>query len=436
MCAFLAVSCWSVALRAQDIAGTWQGTAIVNGEAFRQVFKISRADAHWRVVYYDLDEEPDPVTAGSVDLDGSRLKVAFSSMASAPNGATYDGSLSADRQSLTGTWTQSDGQYALNLRRIATKDAWPLPLPHTVRFISVETNVRLEVLDWGGSGRPLVFLAGLGDDAHVFDQFAPKFVNTNHVYAITRRGFGASSAPPFTAVNYSAARLGDDVLAVLDSLRLARPVLAGHSIAGEELSAVGSEHPERVAGLIYLDAGFGYAFYDTSLGDFEIDRADLQHKLDLLAFGKVAGVDHRNLLHELRDTLLPRFERDLDQQSALYDETPTARLKAVAPNSLPPSAASAVIDGEEKVTRIPVPILALFAYPHQPIPAREGVDSVTHAWLQAQSDFFAAEHAAAFARGLPSARVVCLPNSTHYLFRSNEADVLREMRAFMAAHSQ
>jgi hypothetical protein len=43
---------------------------------------------------------------------------------------------------------------------------------HTVQFIAVENNVKLEVLDWGGSGRPLVLLAGLGDTAHAFDKCA------------------------------------------------------------------------------------------------------------------------------------------------------------------------------------------------------------------------------------------------------------------------
>jgi len=51
---------------------------------------------------------------------------------------------------------------------------WKDPSPHTIRFVTVEKGVRLEVLDWGGSGRPLVLLAGGGDTAHVFDDFAPK----------------------------------------------------------------------------------------------------------------------------------------------------------------------------------------------------------------------------------------------------------------------
>ena len=43
-----------------------------------------------------------------------------------------------------------------------------------MKFIPVEKNVKLEVLDWGGSGKPLVLLAGLGNSGHIFDRFAPK----------------------------------------------------------------------------------------------------------------------------------------------------------------------------------------------------------------------------------------------------------------------
>ena len=70
--------------------------------------------------------------------------------------------------------------------------SWRDPSPHTVRFVTVEENVRLEVLDWCGSGRPVILLAGGGNTAHVYDDFAPKLTADFHVYGITRRGFGAS----------------------------------------------------------------------------------------------------------------------------------------------------------------------------------------------------------------------------------------------------
>src|ERR671922_219635 len=69
---------------------------------------------------------------------------------------------------------------------------WRDPSPHSVRFVTVDDGVRLEVLDWGGSGRSIVLLAGGGNTAHVFDDFAPKLARHYRVYAITRRGFGTS----------------------------------------------------------------------------------------------------------------------------------------------------------------------------------------------------------------------------------------------------
>ena len=53
-------------------------------------------------------------------------------------------------------------------------DSWHDPSPHSVQFVAVAENVRLEVLDWGGTGRPVVLLAGGGNTAHVFDDFATK----------------------------------------------------------------------------------------------------------------------------------------------------------------------------------------------------------------------------------------------------------------------
>src|SRR6185503_9270402 len=109
--------------------------------------------------------------------------------------------------------------------------AWRDPSTHRVRLVTVEKGVELEVLDWGGSRRPVVLLAGSGNTAHVFDDFAPTLTDCCHVYGITRRGYGASSQP---ASGYDEQRRADDVLHVLDSLSIDAPVLVGHSMAGGE----------------------------------------------------------------------------------------------------------------------------------------------------------------------------------------------------------
>jgi non-heme chloroperoxidase len=143
------------------------------------------------------------------------------------------------------------------------------------------------------------------------------------------RGSGSSSAPlPTDGGTYSADRLGDDVLSVFCQLHLDRPVLVGHSIAGEDLSSVGSRHPEKVAGLIYLDAGYGYAFYDASLGWLDIDVIDVQKNLDLLRAGKGPN-DTRPAIRELLDTMLPRLDNDLRQEHEYLGSVESAMIPAI-----------------------------------------------------------------------------------------------------------
>ena len=67
--------------------------------------------------------------------------------------------------------------------------------PHQIRMVKVAAGVELEVVDWGGSGKAMVLLTGLGDNAHVYDQFAFQFTDYFHVIGITRRGLLPSSQP-------------------------------------------------------------------------------------------------------------------------------------------------------------------------------------------------------------------------------------------------
>jgi non-heme chloroperoxidase len=349
---------------------------------------------------------------------------------------------------------------------------WHDPSPHTIQFVTAAKDVKLEVLDWGGSGRPIVFLAGFGNTAHVFDDFAPKLTAEYHVYGITRRGFGASSAPVPDATNYSADRLGDDVLAVLDALKLERPVLVGHSIAGEELSSVGTRHPDRIAGLIYLESGYEYAYYDASLGNEDIDSKELLKKLEeLKAARENLGGDEGQVIQDLLKVNLPQFEKDLRERqteltSASWPTPPPptdadrenfdtwrSRQKRVAGVSMPeseerqthqstpeghvdhahtnPALAQAFMAGEQKYTDIRVPVLAIYAVPRDYGPFVNDNPAVRDAIEKAETPLTEA-HAKAFERGVPSAHVIRLPHANHYIFMSNEADVLREVRTFLA----
>jgi pimeloyl-ACP methyl ester carboxylesterase len=303
---------------------------------------------------------------------------------------------------------------------------WRDPSPHTIQLVAVDTDVRLEVLDWGGTGRPLVLLAGFGNNAHVFDDFAPKLAARYHVYGVTRRGFGASSHP---VSGYQADRLGDDVIAVLDALKLTKPVLVAHSFGGEELSSVASRYPDRVAGLVYLDAGYEYAF-DNGKGVTPEDRAGLNVLPPPPPYRAAdgAGVAAYQLRYkEINGISLP--EAELRQS---FEFTPDGHIGK--PRS--PSAVGAAVNaGRQKYVSIPVPVLAIFTPPHalgtwymnnEDPAVRSGVET-----FLARDAALVEKQAKAFEAAIPSARVVRLPHANHYVFISNEADVLREMYAFI-----
>ena len=235
---------------------------------------------------------------------------------------------------MEGTWTQ--GSQLRYLERATEESSWRRDrIRHAIQFVTVEDNVKLEVVDWGGSGRALILLAGGNNHAHSFDKFAGKLTGAYHVYGITRRGSGASSVPPPTRANYAADRLGDDVLAVIAALNLDRPILVGHSLAGQELSSVGSRHPEKVSGLIYLDAGYRYA-YDPSPSE---------------------------------------------------PQSPQREITTVQ---------EALRAGGQKFTRIDVPILAIYALPHE----RGITDPAKRAEADAQDLAFQGAMAEAFEKGL------------------------------------
>ena len=362
---------------AQDITGYWQGTFKAGPEELRTILRIAKSDSGgWEATLFRTDQRPDPgigMSTNSFSLDDSNISFTIDELR-----GSFEGKFSPDAESISGVWTQLQPLLLepLELQRANKETAWADSSPHSVQFIAVDNDVELEVLNWGGSGRPIVLLAGLGNSAHAFDSFAPKLTAAYRVLGVTRRAFGFSSAPsPVGKSAYSSDRLGDDVLEVLDALELDEPVLVGHSFGGAELSSLGSRHPERVAGLIYLDAGYSYAFYDSSVGT---------------TFGR-------------------RPER--------------------SPIEV------AILNGTQKYTKLPVPALAIYALPDAPgqlLPSDSMLqNNAAFAAARAQLHAMTRAQAAAFERGVPSARVVVLPHAKHAVFESNEADVLREMNAFL-----
>ena len=78
-----------------------------------------------------------------------------------------------------------------------------------------------------------------------------------------------------------------------------------------------------------------------------------------------------------------------------------------------------------------MPVLAIFADPHDFGPlykddpqAKAAIVENDRASTSAQAD--------AFQAGVQSSRVVRIPGADHFIFKSNESEVIREMNAFLA----
>jgi non-heme chloroperoxidase len=424
MCLLAIVAAGS--LHAQEITGNWQGTIRSRqGTTFRMVMQVMRdekGDLKARV--YSIDQGPTGDWADFFTVHDSTVKFVIGMI-----GLSYEGKLSPDGKTIAGAWTQG-GVTPFTFQKTTKATAWPLPAdssPHKVQFVTVEPGVRLEVLDWGGTGRPLVFLAGLGDTAHVFDQFAPRFAGKYHVYGITRRGFGESSYPTPNSENYSADRLGDDVLAVMAALHLQKPVLVGHSIGGEELSSVDSRHPEKVSGLVYLDPGYS-ALYPRALGDTQLDLIEARERIEQLLPFDPGGP--KQPVEALLATLT-QLEKDLQGELKMKrDILPPENSSAQPPpqQAAPLNAAFAIFNEEQKYTKITSPCLAIFAVPHdQAVPTDPAHQAAAAAFeLKRSTDM-----SDAFAAGVPTAKVIRLRNANHYVYRSNADEVFRAMSEFL-----
>lgn len=349
---------------------------------------------------------------------------------------------------------------------------WQDPSTHHVSLVQVEKDVRLEVLDWGGSGRPVVLLAGLGNTAHVFDDFAEKLKTEHRVIGITRRGYGGSSSPE---QGYTTDRLADDVIAVIDTLGLKKPVIVGHSIAGLELSAIGSRHAARVGGLVYLDATFTWdpqfeasAWYGISEWREHLDQ--LQAKLSALA---KQPDDPMPLISELLETAWPALESDLREfQKADRGRPPRpaaaeadlqtfaavrewyargsrvrlpeaefrqmlatdAEGRPTMKRRWPPRVPQAILAGRQMFTNVSAPALAIFGIWNDP-----GNADLTDPQQRANAEAYSAVQKARVSRRVnsfrqiaPAARVVVIERTDHYVFVLHETDVLREMRAYVS----
>ena len=303
-------------------------------------------------------------------------------------------------------------------------DTWRDVSPHRSGVIQAN-GIRLHYLDWGGTGDAMVFLAGLGNTAHVFDTLAPKFTGRFRAIGMTRRGFGQSERPD---TGYDIPSRVSDLVGFLDALKIQKAILVGHSLAGDELTAFAMAHPQRVIKLVYLDAAY--------------DRS----KMPAASFEKMQQVVMASMFAKL-PKLPPEttpLERDIAMGKSRFGSLWNEALEAEARENYERAADGGLkrrlvapmhllIGGSQKAKldneTLASPALSFFAQsdPLEDVPEEKRKEAAEAA--RAVAAYLDGEIASQ--KKNPRARVVVLEKANHYCWFDRGDLVVREMNAFL-----
>ena len=108
-------------VRAQDLTGNWQGT-LKAAKDLRMILVVTKEDSHLHAKLYSIDETAQPFRVSSISQDGSTVKFAIEI-----NGTSYEGKMSADNNTIAGTWTQAVTPQPLVFIRATKETAWEIP---------------------------------------------------------------------------------------------------------------------------------------------------------------------------------------------------------------------------------------------------------------------------------------------------------------------
>jgi pimeloyl-ACP methyl ester carboxylesterase len=294
-------------------------------------------------------------------------------------------------------------------------------------FITVN-GIRLHYLDWGGVGPTLIFLTGMGSSAYIFNKFAPRFTDKFRVLALTRRGQGDSDYPE---TGYDADTLTEDIRQFMDSLNIEKAILAGHSLAGVELTHFAATYPTRVEKLIYLDA------LD--------DRRTLPAMQEQSPLRNIEIKKEESFPHTLQEYIAD-MKRDFpyfaEIWSDLWDEEISHNIKVneagIFVDKMSETIEKMMVENlvkgyAPKRVEARIPILSFYAQ-GKPTLSNAYTDEQLAAFDQFHRDVripFSKSLISEFQSRFPHAKVVEIPDGHHYCFIVQEELVYGEMQKFL-----
>ncbi len=120
--------------------------------------------------------------------------------------------------------------------------------------VTLPNGVQLAARRAGTGGRTFVLVHGLASNARLWDGVATRVAAAGHTaIAVDQRGHGLSSAP---TDGYDTDTCADDLAALVETLGLARPVVAGQSWGGNVVLSLAARHPAVAGAVCCVDGGW------------------------------------------------------------------------------------------------------------------------------------------------------------------------------------
>lgn len=226
-----------------------------------------------------------------------------------------------------------------------------------------------------GSGEPLLLVSGLGGTAAYWKPNLPALAAKYRVIVHDHRGAGSST---HSRIRYSVEQMTDDVLRLMDHLKIGRAHVVGHSTGGAIGQILAIRNPERLKKLVL--------FATWTKADKFFRQLFAARRALLTQVGKEAYVRGGTLF------LYPPYW--IKANEAMLEEREKLSIAAFAPPEVVASRIDAIVafDRSAELSRIKAPTLVLCAKD----------DFITPAYFSEE-----------LAQKIPGAKLVLLPQGGH-----------------------
>jgi pimeloyl-ACP methyl ester carboxylesterase len=199
-------------------------------------------------------------------------------------------------------------------------------------FATTDDGVKL-YYEETGSGTPVVFVHEFAADHRSWEMQMRHFGQRHRCGTWGARGYPPSDVPE-KPTSYSQIRAADDILAILDHLKIDQAHIVGLSMGGFATLHFGFRHPRRALSLVV--AGVGYGAEKQEAAKFKGEAAIVSKSLlaeGMVAFAEKYAYGPTRVQFENKDPRgFAQFKKELGEHSALGSANTQIGVQAERPS--------------------------------------------------------------------------------------------------------